>query len=204
MVIDGVSTRKVENITKKLCGLTYSKATVSNICKDLTDLVKTWKERDLSNSSYPFITIDAVHVKVRENKKVTSKAVFIALGINGKGYRDILGITIDNSESQSTWNDFFDSLKNSNLKGLGLVISDGHKGLVKAIQKHFQGVQWQRCQAHFMCNIIDKTPKKDQEKVNQQQCKDTSGMTEYYDECKKQHQENSNSITTQYSTSSEQ
>lgn len=165
MVIDGVSTRKVENITKELCGISYSKSTVSNICKDLTDVVDTWKNRDLSANSYPFMSIDGIHVKVRENNQVTSKAVFIALGTNDKGNRDILGMMVGDSESESTWSEFFSSLKERNLKGLDLVVSDGHKGLVKAVQKHFQGVQWQRCQAHFMRNILDKTPKKDREKV---------------------------------------
>ncbi len=56
-------------------------------------------------------------------------------------------------------------MKERNLTGLDLVVSDAHKGLVKAVKKHFQGVQWQRCQAHFMRNILDKTPKKDREKV---------------------------------------
>lgn len=165
MVIDGVSTRKVENITKELCGISYSKSTVSNICKDLTNIVDTWKNRDLKDNSYPFMIIDAIRIKVRENHQVTSKAILIAIGINDKGHRDILGIMVGDFESESTWSEFFSSLKERNLKGLDLVISDAHKGLVKAVQKHFQGVQWQRCQAHFMRNILDKTPKKDREKV---------------------------------------
>lgn len=165
MVIDGVSTRKVENITKELCGISYSKSTVSNICKDLISVVDTWKNRDLSANSYPFMIIDGIHVKVRENNQVVSKAVFIALVINDKGYRDILGMMVGDSESENSWSEFFSSLKDRNLKELNLVVSDGHKGLVKAVQKYFQGVQWQRCQAHFMRNILDKTPKKDREKV---------------------------------------
>ncbi len=165
MVIDGVSTRKVDNITRELCGINYSKSTVSNICKELTEVIGTWKNRDLSANSYPFIIIDGVHVKVRENNQVISKAVFIALGINDQGHRDILGMMVGDSESETTWSEFFSSLKERNLTGLDLVVSDAHKGLVKAVQKHFQGVQWQRCQAHFMRNILDKTPKKDREKV---------------------------------------
>lgn len=165
MVIDGVSTRKVDNITRELCGINYSKSTVSNICKELTEVIDTWKNRDLSANSYPFIIIDGVHVKVRENNQVISKAVFIALGINDQGHRDILGMMVGDSESETTWSEFFSSLKERNLTGLDLVVSDAHKGLVKAVQKHFQGVQWQRCQAHFMRNILDKTPKKDREKV---------------------------------------
>ncbi len=165
MVIDGVSTRKVDNITRELCGINYSKSTVSNICKELTEVIGTWKNRDLSANSYPFIIIDGVHVKVRENNQVISKAFFIALGINDQGHRDILGMMVGDSESETTWSEFFSSLKERNLTGLDLVVSDAHKGLVKAVQKHFQGVKLQRYQAHFMRNILDKTPKKDREKV---------------------------------------
>ncbi len=97
MVIDGVSTRKVDNITRELCGINYSKSTVYNICKELTEVIGTWKNRDLSANSYPFIIIDGVHVKVRENNQVISKAVFIALGINDQGHRDILWMMVGDS-----------------------------------------------------------------------------------------------------------
>lgn len=167
MVVQGVSTRKVEAITEKLCGLSFSKSTVSNICKELDGPINEWKNRDLSANSYPFIMIDGIHVKVREDNKVTSKATLIALGINQDGHRDILGFFVGDSESQATWDDFFSSLKNRGLKGTELLVSDAHKGLVAALRKNFQGIQWQRCQAHFMRNILDKTPEKYKDKVTQ-------------------------------------
>lgn len=160
MVISGVSTRKVETITEKLCGLSFSKSTVSNICKDLNEPIEAWKTRDLSTKNYPFILIDGIQIKVREHNSVTSKAALIALAIDDEGYRDILGIFVGDSESQATWDEFFVSLKERGLKGVDLIVSDAHKGLIAAARKNFQGIQWQRCQAHFMRNILDKTPEK--------------------------------------------
>jgi transposase-like protein len=83
----------------------------------------------------------------------------IAIGINTEGYREILGLMLGDSESEASWSEFFSWLKNRNLRGVDLVISDDHSGLVKAVRTHFQGVTWQRCQTHFMRNIMDATPK---------------------------------------------
>jgi transposase-like protein len=157
MVINGVSTRKVRRITKELCGETFSKSTVSEICKSLDPKVAAWRSRPLGE--YPFLLVDAIFTKVRIDGRVRSYAVLIALGVNLQGYREILGFHVGDSESERTWNEFFGSLAARGLMGVDMVVSDQHKGLVKAIQTHFQGASWQRCQTHFMRNIIDSAPK---------------------------------------------
>jgi len=159
MVINGVSTRKVTNITEELCGTEISKSTVSALCSRLDPLVHAWNERDLSGTVYPFLLVDALVVKVREEGRVRQRGVLIATGISGEGQREILGLQLGDSESEGSWGTLFGWLVARGLRGVDLVTSDSHGGLVRAIGTHFQGATWQRCQAHFTRNVIDATPK---------------------------------------------
>lgn len=167
MVVNGVSTRKVERITEELCGETFSKSTISNLCKNLDPIVHEFKTRPLKNH-YPFILVDAIYLKVRENNRVQSRGLLIAVGINKDGNREIIGFEIANTENESSWGDFFVSLKERGLKDVHLITSDNHKGLVKAVRRHFQGATWQRCQTHFSKNILDATPKPLQPEVKEE------------------------------------
>jgi putative transposase len=157
MVVNGVSTRRVRRITKELCGESFSKSTVSEICKSLDPKISAWRNRPLGE--YPFLLVDAIYTKVRIDGRVRSHAVLIALGVSPQGYREILGFHVGDSESERTWSEFFGALAARGLTGVDLVVSDQHKGLVRAIQTHFQGASWQRCQTHFMRNIINSAPK---------------------------------------------
>lgn len=159
MVVNGVSTRKISQITEELCGSEFSKSTVSDLCKKLDPLVEAWNNRDLRDRHYPFVLVDALVLKIREEGRVRSRSAMIAVGINTEGYREVLGLMLGDSESEASWSKFFSWLKNRNLRGVDLVVSDDHKGLVKAVRHHFQGVSWQRCQTHFMRNILDAAPK---------------------------------------------
>jgi len=143
MVVQGISTRNIKKVTEELCGESFSKSTVSEICKD-----------------YPFIIVDAIYLKAREDHRVKSKALFIAIGINNTGHKEVLGFEVYDSEKVNTWKEFFESLKSRGLRGVDIVISDAHAGLVEAIKECFSGSSWQRCQAHFTRNIINKCPKK--------------------------------------------
>ena len=158
MVINGVSTRKVELITEELCGEKFSKSTVSALCKQLDPIVHAFRTRPLK-SHYPFIIVDALYLKVREDHRVQSRGLLIAVGINEDGYREIIGFQVANTETESSWGEFFVSLKERGLKDVHLVTSDNHKGLAKAVRRHFQGATWQRCQTHFSRNMLDQTPK---------------------------------------------
>ncbi len=88
-----------------------------------------------------------------------SRGLLISIGVNEEGNREVIGFQVANSESESSWSEFFKSLKERGLKDVHLVTSDNHKGLVNAIQKQFQGATWQRCQTHFSRNMLDQTPK---------------------------------------------
>lgn len=155
MVLNGVSTRKVTKITEELCGASFSKSTVSQLCLALDGRVKAFNERELG--AFPFVIVDAMFFKARDGDAVRSKAAMIATGVNRDGYREILGLRIGDSESEAFWQETFRWLKQRGLNGVRYVVSDDHSGLVNAAQRCFQGAVWQRCQVHFMRNVLSHT-----------------------------------------------
>jgi transposase-like protein len=159
MVVNGVATRKVGRIMETLCGTSYSKSAVSDVCKDLDKKVGEFRERPLTGN-YPFLTVDATYFKVRVNHRIISRAFMIAYGTNQEGHREILGFGVYDNESKPTWNAFLQSLKDRGLKGLLMITSDAHEGIQDAISKVFPNVPWQRCQFHFAKNISEKAPRK--------------------------------------------
>lgn len=159
MVVNGVSTRKVSRVMEELCGTSFSKSAVSDVCKDLDKAVQEFRMRPL-DGEYPFLTVDATYFKVRENSRIVSKAFMLAYGTNAKGHREILGFGVYPNESAATWTDFLMGLKKRGLTGLLMITSDAHDGILSAIGKVFPTVPWQRCQFHFIRNITDKAPKK--------------------------------------------
>ena len=159
MVVNGVSTRKVSKVMETLCGTSFSKSTVSEVCKDLDKAVAEFRTRPLEGE-YPFLTVDATYFKARENSRIISKAFMIAYGTNAEGHREILGFGVYANESAATWTDFLMGLKKRGLTGVLMITSDAHEGILTAIGKVFPTVPWQRCQFHFIRNITDKAPKK--------------------------------------------
>ena len=159
MVVNGVSTRKVSQVVETLCGTSFSKSSVSDLCKDLDAKVDEFRKRPLIDP-YPFLTIDATYFKVREDHRIISKAFMIAYGADSRGYREILGFGVYSKESKETWYSFLKSLKDRGLTGLLMITSDAHEGIRDAICRVFPDVPWQRCQFHFSRNISDKVPKK--------------------------------------------
>lgn len=159
MVIQGVASRNIEKITEELCGSKFSKSTISNLCKELDEEISKFKNRPLE-ADYPFLMVDAMYVKVREDHRIKSKGFMIAIGINSSGRKEIIGFEVCDGETEHSWKSFLNSLKKRGLRGVDLVTSDSHKGLVAAIKEVFQNVGWQRCQFHFIRNILDAAPKK--------------------------------------------
>ena len=153
MVVQGVSTRKVSAITEELCGASFSKSTVSALCAGLDTRVRAFNERRL-DADYPFVLVDALFIKSRDDDRVVMRAALVVSGVRSDGYREILGIKIGNTESFATWDETFRWLKGRGLKGMAYVISDQHGGLTEAIAKHFSDATWQRCQVHLMRNIL--------------------------------------------------
>lgn len=164
MVVNGVSTRKVTRITEQLCGTSFSKSTVSKLCKDLDPIVQEWNERPLGE--FPFVLMDAIVIKARKLGRVRSQSIMLSVGINTEGYREILGIKIGDSETYEGWHEYCSWLKSRGIREVDLVVSDCHSGLVRAIQEQFQGASWQRCQTHLTRNILSAVPKHLQPEVH--------------------------------------
>jgi putative transposase len=145
--IQGVSTRRVDELVKAL-GLTgIDKSAVSRISQQLDETVRQFRERTLEGT-YPYLWLDALYLKVRQNHRIVSQAVVIAIGVKDTGEREILGFDICASEEHAFWLAFLRSLVDRGLQGVQLVISDAHTGLKAAIGMVFQGASWQRCRVH--------------------------------------------------------
>jgi len=153
MYLGGVSTRKVSAVTEALCGLEVSKSQVSALTAKLDAEIAEWRMRPLTQS-YPYLVVDARYEKVRQGGAVVSQGVLVVCGIDGRGYREVLGCWVAESESEASWGAVFAELKQRGLKGVRYVVSDDHAGMVKAIDRHFQGAVWQRCQVHFVRNAL--------------------------------------------------
>jgi len=149
MYFQGVSTRKVQNVLEQMCDGEISSATVSRIASELDEKLSDFRRRSLKATEYPYLHIDARYEKVRVDSRVVSQAVLVAVGFTSEGRREVLDWRIADSESQETWGQVFRELKDRGLTGLHLVVSDAHRGIRAALERHFQGVAWQRCRVHF-------------------------------------------------------
>ena len=164
--INGVSTRKVEKLAKSLGIDSISRSQVSHITKELNDQVKAFRERSLEKT-YPILWVDALYEKIRCGNRIENLAVLVVIGVDESGRRDILAVEPVYEESEATYSELFKKLKERGLKNTCLVISDAHKGLVKAIRESFVGCSWQRCKVHFMRNILAHLPAKGKAKFAQ-------------------------------------
>jgi transposase-like protein len=159
--IEGVSTRKVDDLLQAM-GLTgIDKSEVSRINKGLDEVVQEFRNRPL-DQQYPYVWLDALYLKVRQNHRIVSLAMVIAIGVNDLGERDLLGFELGGSETEAFWLEFLRSLAQRGLKGVQLVISDAHEGLKAAIAQVLSGASWQRCRVHFMRNVLSHVPRGDQ------------------------------------------
>ena len=142
MVVNGVSTRKVTKIVQELCGETVSKSFVSDVMKRLDPEIEAFKNRTLTHSHFRYLYLDALYIKVREEGRVVSKAVYLAQGVNEANKREIIGFWVSEEESKEAWLTFLQSLRARGLSQPTLIISDAHSGLRAAIQHCFVGVPW--------------------------------------------------------------
>jgi transposase-like protein len=162
--VEGVSTRKVDDLVQAL-GLTgVDKSKVSRICKELDEAVTAFRNRPL-DVAYPYLWLDALYLKVRQNHRIVSMAVVIAIGVRETGEREILAIDIGASEEEAFWTAFLRGLVARGLKGVQLVTSDAHEGLRAALETVLTGTAWQRCRVHFMRNVLAHVPKGDKSMV---------------------------------------
>ena len=154
MYLQGVSTRNVAAITEELCGTSISKSQVSALVGRLDPELQAWRERPLTAAAYPYLVVDARYEHARVDGRVVSLGVLVVAGVRDDGRREILAVAEADTESEATYHDLFARLKERGVRGVELVTSDNHQGLKAAIDRHFQGASWQRCQVHFSRNLL--------------------------------------------------
>ena len=149
--VQGVSTRSVDELVKAMGMTGISKSQVSRLCGEIDGKIAAF-DRPLEGE-WPYIWLDATYVKARRDGRVVSVAVIVAVGVNGDGRREVLGLTVGASEAETFWTDFLRKLARRGLRGVKLVVSDAHEGLKAAIAKVLNAT-WQRCRVHFMRNVL--------------------------------------------------
>lgn len=156
MYVEGVSTRKVKEVTEELCGTSFSKSMVSRLSTELDSELEAWRTRPLDEVTYPYLFVDARYEKVRAGSRIISEGVLVLSGVRDDGFREILAVEVADVESETTYQDLFRSLKERGLSGVELVTSDNHQGLKAAISRHFNGASHQRCEVHFSRNLMER------------------------------------------------
>jgi putative transposase len=150
--IQGISTRSVDDLVKAMGMSGISKSQVSRLCEEIDEKVQAFLDRPIEGD-WPYLWIDATYVKVRQNGRIVSVAVIIAVGVNSDGRREVLGMDIGASEAETFWTAFLRKLAHRGLRGVKLVISDSHEGIKAAVSKVLS-TTWQRCRVHFMRNVL--------------------------------------------------
>ena len=159
--VEGVSTRRVDDLVKALGCEGISKSQVSRICGELDRVVDSFLDRPLAGGPYCYLWLDALSQKVREGEegRIVNVSVAVATAVNAEGRREIIGMDVGTSEDGAFWLAFLRSLSARGLSGVELVISDAHRGLRDAIATVFAGASWQRCRTHFMTNLLTRVPR---------------------------------------------
>jgi putative transposase len=150
--IQGISTRSVDDLVKAMGMSGISKSQVSRLCEEIDERVQAFLTRPIEGD-WPYLWIDATYVKVRQAGRIVSVAVIVAVGVNGDGRREVLGVAVGPSEAETFWTQFLRSLARRGLRGVKLVVSDAHEGIKAALAK-VMNCTWQRCRVHFMRNLL--------------------------------------------------
>ena len=158
--VEGVSTRRVDDLIKALGCDGISSSQVSRICEQLDEVVDSFLGRPLDGGPYPYVWLDGLTQKVREGGRIVNVCVVVATGVNADGQREILGMDVGTSDYGAFWLAYLRSLTARGLSGVELVTYDAHQGLKNANAAVFAGAGWQRCRIHFMANLLTRVPKR--------------------------------------------
>ena len=144
--VHGVSTRSVDELVQAMGCSGVSKSQVSRLCGEIDERVQAFLNRPIEGD-WPYLWLDATYVKVREQGRIVSVAVTVAVAVNTDGRREVLGLAVGPSEAETFWIEFLRSLARRGLRGVKLVISDAHEGLKAAVARVLHA-SWQRCRVH--------------------------------------------------------
>ncbi len=150
--VHGISTRSVDDLVRAMGMDGISRSQVSRLCEEIDDKVKPFLGRPIEGD-WPYVWLDATYVKVRRGGRIVSTAIVIAIGVNGDGRREVLGLDICPSEADTFWGEFLRKLARRGLRGVKLVISDAHEGIKASVAK-LMNATWQRCRVHTMRNAL--------------------------------------------------
>jgi len=156
--VHGVSTRKVDDLVRTLGIDGISKSQVSELAESLDEMVAAFRNRPLTSTAYPYVSLDALMIKTREEGRVVNVAVVVATATNAEGLREVLGLDVLTTEDGAGWTAFLRGLVARGLRGVQLITADAHVGLRDAIAAVLGGT-WQRCRTHFMRNLLAYVPK---------------------------------------------
>jgi putative transposase len=156
--VHGVSTRAVDDLVRAMGGTGVSKSQVSRLCAEIDERVQAFLTRPLEGA-WPYLWLDATYIRVRENGRIISRAVIIAVAVNEDGRREVLGVATGPSEAETFWTGFLRSLADRGLRGVKLVVADDHKGLRAAARRVFDATH-QRCRVHWLRNALALAPAK--------------------------------------------
>jgi putative transposase len=160
--VEGVSTRRVDDVVKAMGIEGISRSQVSRMAAELDEQVAAFRNRPLDAGPYSYVFLDALTQRVREGGRIVNVACVIAVGVNADGHREVLGLDVITTEDGAGWTAFLRGLVARGLTGVSLVISDAHSGLKDAIASVLPGAGWQRCRTHFMRNLLTRVPKASQ------------------------------------------
>jgi len=156
--VQGISTRSVDELVRAMGGSGVSKSQVSRLCAEIDERVQAFLCRPLEGA-WPYLWLDATYIKVRDGGRIVSRAVIVAVAVNGDGRREVLGVATGPSEAETFWTDFLRSLADRGLRGVKLVVADDHKGLRAAARRVFNATH-QRCRVHWLRNALAHAPAK--------------------------------------------
>ena len=158
MYLAGVSVRRVEDITEALWGTRVSSGTVSKLNKKVYQHIEAWRNRPIQGE-HPYVYLDGIVLKRSWAGEVRNVSVLVAIGVDGDGFRRILGVQEGHKEDKAGWSAFLEHLKGRGLKGVRLIISDACMGLVEAAAEYYPEADWQRCSVHFYRNVFSHVPR---------------------------------------------
>ena len=160
VVVGGVSTAKVGKVMREICGREFPRQSVSAACATPGSAVEDFRGRPLEPGAYPFAMPGATYLKVRGGHRVRARALLVAIGLDRSGRKEVLGLALADAETREGWSAFMRSLRDRGLRGMAVVASDAHEGLVAALHDVWPDAAWQRCQAHFSRNVSDAAPRR--------------------------------------------
>jgi putative transposase len=158
MYLLGISVRKIAGVTDALSRVKVGKDAVSRIARRPEEEQKAWRERSLAEKTYPYLYLDAAYLKVRWGARVTTMALLVCVGVDEKGFRELLAVEVAGSEKGVAYASLLRGLIDRGLSGVRLVISDDHEGIKAAVCGELPGAQWQRCTVHFERNVLAHVP----------------------------------------------